>query len=284
MFCPNCGSEIPEKTNSGAKIAIIVLSCIIVVLLIVITVFVTIFAVKSKDSNISDDKPVVEATPETDGVDGTDTPTDVVEEKDTAKTLSNEEIADMEAQIIRDITERDDYMDPEYWSPMASADDFNNDGNIDMLLCYFTKTEYESVDALTYSLWTLYPEGAKEIKTDTVYTLVGGNSGEVGIALKDGTTYLSVIQHMPEAEFFQSYYMYNTFTMGGEVTDDGSYYGECSGYFDDEENGKYIVGDSRVSMSDFNTFTDGFTWTVKMDPTSELMEGDVYTFSEFLSR
>lgn len=167
---------------------------------------------------------------------------------ETKETQKKESRAELE--IIEKIEKTEGYTKTDYWEPLAVMEDFNGDGVEEFLAVYEVK-HGNTIDVL-YEVWSLEESGAKKVKSEVLFTEVGGNNGVVGIVEAEGKSYLAVYRYEPEAEQFNNYYIYYPWDTQKSKLGDSVIYLECHGTYDKEEKGRYIIGDTSVEMSKFN--------------------------------
>ena len=189
----------------------------------------------------------------------------------------------MVAQVLQDLNSNDSIVQGSFMEPIAAMDDFNHDGVTDLLVNY-QKKDGGSRFYNIYELWSFPAGGPRQIDTGQLCQLVGGNYAYVGIVEYENNAYLAVEKYEPEAEELNNYLSYYPWKSNSEKPEmDGSYYIEAHGIFDKENQGNYILGDSRVEYSEYSEYRNRFSnWTYKLDLENG-SNGNVKTFEELLA-
>lgn len=170
----------------------------------------------------------------------------------------------MVSGIIKEIEDRSDYVSESYWKPLAAADDFNGDGVQEFLAVYEVK-DGAGINVV-YDLWSLKESGAQKLKSEVLFKEVGGNNGIVGIVNPGSGPLLAVYRYEPEGETFNCYYTYFSWEKDKSALGDSGYYLECHGNYEQEEKGRYILGDTSVEKSKFDAKYKELTqWTYRLD-------------------
>lgn len=183
------------------------------------------------------------------------------------------------AEILNEIEGSAGFASDSTWEPLVAADDFNGDGTQELVAVYEAKDG--STFNMMYEVWSL---GKKPVKLESavLFAEVGGNSGTVGIVKKDdGKVYLALEQENPEGEDFNNYYTYTPWEEDESSLGDAWYYLESHGSYGQEEQGRYILGDTTVSKEEFDRKREEFSdWTYKLDPLAGPEDDGVMTFEE----
>lgn len=175
---------------------------------------------------------------------------------DSSQTTEQEKKATAVSDIVSQIENSTGYV--ENSGAQGILKDMNQDGIKDFLVTYVAKNSNGGFDVM-YEVWTLPESGAVKLKSGVVYTQVGGNSGYVGVVQKDNIRYLEVTYSEPAGECFNQYCAYYEWDSDDGSIDDGGYYLESHGQYDDEKNGRYIWGDQEVDYNTFKQHKDTFS-------------------------
>lgn len=168
------------------------------------------------------------------------------------------------SEVIREIESQSGYVSNSSWKPLAATDDFNGDGIQELLAVYEVK-DGAGVNVM-YDLWSLGKNGASKIKSEVLFKEVGGNNGIAGIVKPGGEPFLAVYRYEPEGDRFNCYYTYFSWEKNKSALGDSGYYLECHGNYEQEEQGRYILGDTTVEKSKFDAKYKELTqWAYKLD-------------------
>ena len=182
--------------------------------------------------------------------------------------------AETASLLLTEIETRSGNADKAVWEPLAAYGDFNGDGDQDLLVLYRDMTDSQC--PVKCELWSISPSGKRQMYDDTLYLEVGGNGGSVGIAQREGTTYLVLCWRESNGNGFHNYYRYIPWNSDGSLGDN-EYYMERHGGPDIPD--RYVLGDSTVEPDEFNEAQGKFDQPYQLD----LLQGpagDVRTFSE----
>lgn len=141
-------------------------------------------------------------------------------------------------------------------APLVSVTDADGDGNWEVIALYQAKSGNDFL--VQYEVWNVCETGAKQLATGDLYQEVGGNSGSVGIATKDGTVYLVIDTKSPQGDRFNNMTMFVPLKAGGDGFGQETYYYESHGTYGEEEKGQYIAGDTKVDKSRYDALIDKF--------------------------
>lgn len=192
-------------------------------------------------------------------------------------------VKDMVADIISGIKSQSGFVTDSYREPLAVCDDFNGDGIKELLAVYEIQRSDIQFDVV-YELWSLPATGAVRLKSEVLFIEVGGNSGLVGIVQSDDTVYLAIAQYEPEGDVFNNYYIYWPWKTGESSLGEDNVYMESHGTYDEEEQGRYILGDTKVDRSTFDAKQNEFSnWLYELDIFADPGNGDAMTFDALLS-
>lgn len=278
----NRDREIKNRGNfSNYKWIIGVIAAAVILLA---AVFFLMRGGKESDSGAASDiQESLKSVDGTDIMDGTDNQTEnksggepsVSDQLEQKTDYSAETLA---AEVIKEIENQSGFVTDSYWEPLAAADDFNGDGVQELLTVYEMK-DGAGINVM-YDLWSLRESGAQELKSEVLFKEVGGNNGIVGIVMPKGEPLLAVYRYEPEGDIFNNYYTYFSLEGDESAFGDSGYYLECHGNYEQEEQGRYILGDTAVEMSEFNAKYDELTqWMYELD-LMEGAKGRVKTFDE----
>lgn len=186
----------------------------------------------------------------------------------------------MISEVIKEIENQSGYVSDSYWEPLAAADDFNGDGIQDLLAVYEVNSG-AGINVM-YDLWGLKESGAQKLKSEVLFTEVGGNNGIVGIIKSGSEISLAVCQYEPEAELFNNYYTYFLWEKNNDAPGLSGYYLESHGNYEQEDEGTYILGDTRVEKSEFDAkYKELDQWVYKLDLLGGASDG-VKTFDQWV--
>lgn len=268
LFCGSCGAPVngsggaQKQTVTGGDKNRWVLLIILLALVVAVTLLAAHAIWAPKESSV--ENPTVAATPNV-AVPETASPSPEVSAFPAAETAN---------QLLTEIETRSGNADKAVWEPLAVYDDFNGDGNQDLLVLYEDMTDGQC--PVRCELWSISLSGNRQLYNDTLYLEVGGNGGSVGIAQREGTTYLALCWRESNGNGFHNYYRYIAWdSSDGFGTSD--YYMERHGGPDIPD--RYVLGDSTVEPDEFNEAQAKFDQQCQMDLLQD-PEGDVKTFSE----
>lgn len=192
-------------------------------------------------------------------------------------------IKGMVADVISDIKKQPGFITDSSWEPLAVFNDFNGD-NVKELLAVYEVKKSDGGILVMYELWTFPETGGIELKSDILFSEVGGNSGVIGIVKSGDTNYLAIEQHMPEGDVFNNYYFYEPWNTDTSSLGESTVYMEGHGTFGEEDQGRYILGDTSVVRSDFEARQNDFSdWLFKINILEGAGNGDVMTFDAVAS-
>jgi serine/threonine protein kinase len=187
------------------------------------------------------------------------------DEKPAQEASSGGSVKDMVSGIISDIQKQSNYEKSEWWDPLGVVDDFNGDGVKEFLTVHEAKNSEGQIEVI-YELWSLPDTGAVQIKSESLFIEVGGNSGTVGIVKSGNTTYLAIERCEPEADVFNNYYTYFPWSETESKVTEDSVYLESHGTFGEEDQGQYILGDAKVDQSEYNSrYEELSSWVYQLD-------------------
>lgn len=302
IFCPNCGSEqtvVSKETPRMLKIAYIAafLGLIIVVTLVAIimnsgkkdnvqpmvqnnteteykeqpdtsqTILPNTVVPETKEeivSNTLEQTQITEVTTEEE----TEVTTESTIEKTTAEAATEEKTVALEPQqiatnIVKSIMESDTYYEDPYFPAQGLFMDINHDGPEELLILYPSQNSND-IPVVEYKLWTISNGEAKLLREDTLYTQVGGNSGTIGPVQCGDDYYLGVEIREPEGDRFNTTTYFIPFNNDSSLGDAWVYL-EAHGIFDEESTGDYILGDSRVDYSTYQSRYDEFRFIYELN-------------------
>ncbi len=139
-----------------------------------------------------------------------------------------------------------DYVADSPWEPLAVCEDLDRDGVEEVLAVYEMK-DGDTVRVVC-DLWRL-EELICQVGTWDLYTEVGGNSGSAGVAWQGDQAYLALMIQEPAGDSFNDYTRF--IPWAGRDLDEAEIYLECHGTYGEEDSGRYILGDTRVSREDY---------------------------------
>lgn len=187
---------------------------------------------------------------------------------------------DRAAEVITEIEKSSGFVSGGTWEPLAAADDFNGDGNTELLAVYETKDSSGTINVM-YDVWSLEGKKAVQLESEILYTEAGGNSGAAGIVNAEGRTYLAIVRKEPKGESFDNYYTYIPWSRTESSLEDAWIYMESHGIYGQEEAGRYILGDTKVSKEEFDDRQEDFAaWVYKLDLLEGAGNAGVLTFDE----
>lgn len=146
----------------------------------------------------------------------------------------------------------------EFYQPLASLTDIDGNGVYELLLLY-KKNDSGMID-VKYTVWSIDGEDFSALRTDTLYSEVGGNSGWiVPVVDKEGKPYLLAVSREPQGDRFNNTYVYIPWNEDqSELTDEWVYM-ESHGIYGEADKGSYILGDKSVDKEDFDRRQASFT-------------------------
>ncbi len=157
------------------------------------------------------------------------------------------------------IEDSPNYVENYTFEPLGCVDDFDGDGNQELLAMFETKAR-NGTWGVSYALFTLLEDGPKLLDDGILYQEVGGNGGSVGIAKgKDGAVYLTRFVKQPEGDTMNNQYSYIPWDSVGTPDEANSYYMEARWTVGEEENGAYILGDTKVDRDKFEKTRGNYT-------------------------
>lgn len=220
--------------------------------------------------------------PEVGGLTSGDTKGEDTKSRDTKSedTENGENAIDAASEVIREIKSQAGFVDNSSWKPLAAADDFNGD-NVQELLAVYEVKDGAGINVM-YDLWSLGKDGAAKIKSEVLFKEVGGNNGIVGIVKPGGVPYLAVYRYEPEGDLFNNYYTYFSWEKDKSALGDSGYYLENHGNYNQEDKGRYIMGDTAVEKEKFDAkYRELTTWEYRLDLLGGAGDGGVKTFDDF---
>lgn len=168
------------------------------------------------------------------------------------------------ADLIKQIESQPGFASAGSWEPLAVVDDFNGDGVQEFLCLHEMKNGSEWV--AVYELWSLGESGSKKIRFEVLYKEVGGCNGTVGVVRNNRGVYLAVLRSEPAAEYFNDYFIYHPWEKQESKLGDASVYIERHGKYGQEEDGKYILGDTRVGKAEYDAKYEEFNnWVYRLN-------------------
>ncbi len=182
------------------------------------------------------------------------------------------------SEVLGEIDGSPGYVEDSSWEPLVAAEDFNGDGIWELLAVYEVKDG--SGMKMMYEVWSLGKEKPVKLESDVLFEEVGGNSGAAGIVKKDdGKVYLAIEQNNPAGDTFNNYYTYIPWEDDESSLGEEFYYMESHGSYGQEEQGKYILGDTAVDKARFDEKQKEFSdWVYKLDPLAGAGSDGVMTF------
>lgn len=194
------------------------------------------------------------------------------------------EMKSMVTDVISGIKKQSGFVTDSSWEPLAVLNDFNGDNVKELLAVYEIKKSNGTI-AVMYELWTFPETGEIQLKSDVLFLEAGGNSGVVGIVKSGNTNYLAIEQHIPEGDSFHNYYFYEPWNTDTSSLGKSGVYMEGHGTFGEEDQGRYILGDTNVDRSDFEARQKDFSnWLFKINILEGASNGDVMTFDNLISK
>lgn len=155
--------------------------------------------------------------------------------------------------VLLDVIEaREDFYRSEYLEPLGYVRDLPGGGR---LLLTLYETRDDSGEFAEYSVYTdawLVGDGAAVLLArEELYKEVGGNSGSVSVAEKDGAVYVELEAHLWEGDRFNNYYAYLPLNEAEGRLDEGVYM-EAHGTVGEEDQGEYQIGGEYWPRADFD--------------------------------
>ena len=183
--------------------------------------------------------------------------------------------------ILNDVYDSENF----YWDldqePLACKSDENGDGIWELLLVYPCRND----DGLVYvmeNVWLVTEEESKCVGMGVLFNEVGGNSGTLTLAKRDGELYVLVQTQEPDGDSFHDFY--DIFSLAeGEIELGEDYFMMTrTGVYGQEDDADYVVGKEAVTREEFedilNSFEICYTLDILADP-----DGDVMPFNVMLS-
>lgn len=286
QFCPQCGTKrydnkgTPKENISPTtqndittnlttknenkkpnKTAIIIIAIICIVILLIIVGVASFLIARATIS--SDKKDSITDYNSVEVADGFDE--------------SDFDASDEAVKVIKEIMDAEDYYEHPYDDMNIVFTDTNADDIFELYVTYYTKDDY--VPRLNYQMWT-FPNRAVCQHSNMLYEEVGGNSGEVGIAVSYGEIYFYTMQSSPTGSTFEDITEYTKLSDDGSLSDTDFTVMFASGIIGKESSGTYLVNNIDVSYSDYKKAKDEYYTMFSMPyGDSEL----VYTVEEFLN-
>lgn len=186
---------------------------------------------------------------------------------------------DMLRDIIARIEAQPGFVTDSSWEPLAASGDFNGDGTQEFLAVYEMKNS-GGINVM-YDVWSLPSRGPVRLKSEALFKEVGGNNGIVGIVNPEGKPYLAVYRYEPQGDRFNNYYRYIPWSETESAFLESDIYLENHGNYNNENQGRYIMGDTAVEKGEFNTrYAELTKWVYRLDFLGGGGDGGVRTFAE----
>lgn len=186
---------------------------------------------------------------------------------------------DMLRQIIARIEAQSGFVTNSSWEPLAESGDFNGDGTQEFLAVYEIKNS-GGIDVM-YDVWSLESKGPVRLKSEVLFKEVGGNNGVVGIVNPGGKAYLAVYRYEPQGDMFNNYYRYIPWNEKESGFLESDIYLENHGNYNNENQGRYIMGDTAVEKNQFDArYAELTKWVYRLDFLGGGGDGGIKTFAE----
>lgn len=162
-------------------------------------------------------------------------------------------------EILTKIEGTDGFIKPDdYYQPLASFTDVDGNGVSELLVVY--KVKQRSSDGfddynVLYDVYAVKGDGSYTAVTtgQTLYQEVGGNSGVLGLVVdKAKKPYLMVKTSSPQGDRFNDTICYIPWGEEQSKLGDEWVYLESHGTYGEEDQGLYILGDTKVDKAAFD--------------------------------
>ena len=158
--------------------------------------------------------------------------------------------------VLSDTMDRDNfYMDFDQ-QPLVCQSDRNGDGVWELLMVYLCK---DGIDVYAMeNVWLIDGNGPKCVSSGVLFHEVGGNSGTLSMAQKDGKLYAIIQTRQPDGSSFNDFANIISLkegeaALGGEMISMNR-----TGVYGDEDNGQYVIDGGPVSRSEYEGTLNSF--------------------------
>lgn len=153
-------------------------------------------------------------------------------------------------EILTKVEGTPGFIEPDsYYEPLCSLTDADGNGVYEFLVFYKVKEKNE-FKAL-YDVYRIEDGEYNSLRTGfDLYDEVGGNGGTVGLVVdKAARVYLKLETRSPQGDRFNDTLTYTPLNREQSAFDDDTVYLECHGTYGEEDNGRYMIGDTAVDKA-----------------------------------
>ncbi len=165
--------------------------------------------------------------------------------------------------ILSDTMDRSDfYMDLDQ-EPLVCQSDQNGDGVWELFTVFPCKNGNDIY--VVENVWLIDGNGSKCVSTGVLFHEVGGNSGSLSMARKDGTLYAVIRTNQPDGDRFHDFVDICSLKEGEAALGDEYIAMSRDGVYGDEDNGQYVIDGSQVSRADYEDLLNSFDVIYTLD-------------------
>ena len=158
--------------------------------------------------------------------------------------------------ILSDTMDRDDfYMDLDQ-QPLVCQSDQNGDGVWELFMVYLCKNGIDTY--AVENVWLIDGNGPKCVSSGVLFHEVGGNSGTLSMARRDGKLYAIIKTQQPDGGSFNDFTDILSLREGEAALGDEYISMNRTGAYGDEDNGQYVIDGSPVSRSEYESLLNSF--------------------------
>ncbi len=183
--------------------------------------------------------------------------------------------------ILHDTMDSEDF----YWNldqePLACQSDENGDGVWELLMVYPCRND-DGLDYVMEKVWLIDGSKSKCVGSGVLFNEIGGNSGTLTLAEKDGDLYVLVKTSEPDGADFNDFYDIYSLAEGEAALGDEYCILSCTGTYGAEDDGEYVIGKEVVDRDEFEDYLDSFDPCYTLDIWAG-PDGDVIPFNVMLS-
>lgn len=287
------GANEQKKTNIGLIIGLCAGGLLLFFLLIVLSIVLVIGARKDKKVDEENTEYVAASTQETTEEETESTTeatteeetTEATTEKKTTEATTEEKKDGLESQVIatdivKSIMGQSYYYEDPYFPAQGLFMDINQDGSEELLIIYWA-TYSSGIPQAEYKLWTIKDGESTLVREDVLFKQVGGSSGTVGPVQCGDEYYLGVEIREPEGDRFNTYTSFIPFNNDSSLGDAWVYL-EAHGIYGEEDMGDYILGDTRVDYSTYQSRYDEFRFIYELNPLQDPGNGHAMPLDRLL--
>lgn len=266
-FCPECGTkkdDTPNITNAtapppqiqrrplgtGGIIAIVATIAFILMIIIGVVIWAIVDA-------YYDNKYEYQYNYSQNDIEDFDYDDSVVEDSDATDVYTDplDVMCDYAGDIVENIAKKDNYVASGLRESCAVLTDADADDIYELYVVY--NQQIDGVIHAKAEVWSLEPNNKQLLITETLYTEVGGNTGELGVYANAGEIFVGVEKGRPDGSGFNDSSVFIPLNQLGNLKTNAKEF-TSSGSYTSDSKAVYKIDNKTVSESEYNTQYDSY--------------------------